>query len=212
MIFLSSKNYKKDEMLDLLEKGYNLELRMDLIDIDFNSFSEIVEKYKNLIITFKNITTFYQKSKYLSKVFEENIKYIDIDIKDYPGIQKELRKFEKISKTGIILSYHNYKRTPEKYYLDKIVKKALNYNPDIIKIATLVDETKDIFRLLGLMENKKVFSFGMGQKGLPLRIIFKYLNYPVEYAAVEDKQKTAKYQLTLEKLKKIRGEIDELLF
>ncbi|GLI52850.1 type I 3-dehydroquinate dehydratase [Thermodesulfovibrio yellowstonii] len=92
-----------------------------------------------------------------------------------------------VVKSNIILigSYHNFSKTPSLEDLERVFERGKMLNMDIIKIATMVNEDKDLETLLFFTLRHKVdriITLGMGQKGIPSRIINPVFGSMITYA------------------------------
>ncbi|MCM8759807.1 MAG: type I 3-dehydroquinate dehydratase [Candidatus Omnitrophica bacterium] len=96
---------------------------------------------KNFIIPDKKRITIYRS-------IMEYVDFCDVEINS--KIAKDVCNLAKANNKKIILSYHNFAMTPSRKKLISICKKAKNLNPDIIKIATSIRTTKDLFNLVSV--------------------------------------------------------------
>ena len=124
------------------------------------------------------------------------------------------QKFLKNKKTKLIISYHNYKKTPSETDLKNILRKMLDRGADIPKIATQIKTENDNIRLLNLlakeMKKTKLIVHGMGEKGKTSRILAALLGSEISYLAISQKNKTAKGQWTLREWNEIVGGISDM--
>ncbi|MBU1019062.1 MAG: type I 3-dehydroquinate dehydratase [Patescibacteria group bacterium] len=120
--------------------------------------------------------------------------YIDIDLKNKKYIPKNL------GKTKLIISYHNYEKTPKN--LHEIYKKMCALKPDIIKFSTKINESHDIANLFSLIPkaDKPIITLGMGEKGKITRILAPRLGNYLYYAPIKAQDATAPGQLTYDEL------------
>ena len=72
--------------------------------------------------------------------------YIDVSLDTPPVLLAEIIAAKK-SKTKLILSYHNFSRTPSLKMLQKIMKKGFRCGADIVKIATFANTLEDNFTI-----------------------------------------------------------------
>lgn len=204
----------KKKILEIVEKNKNsysyFEIWLDYIqDLNEDFIENLIQKYPNKIIFLfrrqaleKNKMTASKKKELL--VFLANKKaFVDLDIS-----QQEELNFLDISKYNLILSYHDYTKTPENENLYKIIKTMEKYNPSIYKISTFCVKDQDPLRLLNLLlqlksENKKFIILGMGHKGLITRIFGSYLGNELIFAPKKIKEQSAQGQLTLKQFKTI---------
>lgn len=105
-----------------------------------------------------------------------------------------------LKKTKLIISFHDFSKTPTDAQLKIIAKSITNLKPDVVKIATLVKSLEDNRRLIELaMDLKKRrirhIVIGMGEKGIITRILSQALGNELEFVALDSS--TAPGQLSL---------------
>ncbi|MBQ3389350.1 MAG: shikimate dehydrogenase [Thermoguttaceae bacterium] len=108
---------------------------------------------------------------------------------DYVDIESDIAaKIPRYGKTKRVISYHNFEKTPSDLdaLRDEILKTA---DPDIIKIAVTPKSVGDLFRLFDFMKRanapgtpKPTVVVGMGELGMPTRILGKKYGIPFTYA------------------------------
>lgn len=96
-----------------------------------------------------------------------------------------------VTKTSIVLigSYHNFSKTPPLEELERVFERGQMLNMDIIKIATMVNKDQDLETLLFFTLRHKVdriITLGMGQKGIPSRIINPVFGSIITYASFNE--------------------------
>jgi 3-dehydroquinate dehydratase/shikimate dehydrogenase len=101
--------------------------------------------------------------------------YIDLEV----DIASKIRRF---GKTKRIISYHNFKETPEN--LGEIIEECSRQDPDIIKVATTVSTVAQAARVLKLGARAKVptIAIGMGELGFFTRILGRKFGAPMTFA------------------------------
>lgn len=180
------------------ETSEMIELRVDKI-IDFKEKDLILIRNK----TKKEAILTCRTKKIFLEVLDLGFEYVDIDL---DVIEEEQISFSKKLKTKIILSFHDFDKTPPEWFLRKLIWRMENYNPDIIKIASFVKEDYDNLKLFRLMLNKKSeekrIIIGMGEKGKITRILGPTLGNYLTYASTDYGQ-SALGQINIEKLKQI---------
>ncbi len=126
-------------------------------------------------------------------LYEKGVpRYIDVDWKKTPP--KNL---------PVIVSYHNFEETPD---LEKIYQtlKETHPNAHYYKIATFANSTLDSLRmLLFLKKHPQVIGLCMGELGQITRICAPIFDVPIAYAPLEEKDKNAPGQLTVDELSHI---------
>jgi 3-dehydroquinate dehydratase/shikimate dehydrogenase len=207
-----SKN--TEEALKAMKKASKLtdliELRIDYIkDINEKNLKKLLNnKIKPIIITNRKKSEggkFEGNEKHRISLLEEAIKlkvdYVDIEYSTNKKLLKEI--IGKKDKTKIIVSYHNFKRTPASLF--GIFKKIKKLDPDIVKLVTFansINENFEIFEFLtrAKKENEKLIAFCMGQFGQISRILcLKYGSF-LTYCSLEKEKRAASGQLTLKEL------------
>ncbi len=102
----------------------------------------------------------------------------------------------------LIISYHNFKSSPTKAGLQKILAGAEEAGADIIKIAATARKTSDFKRLAGLlMLDKDLIVIAMGDGSAASRVFFPFLGSLVTYASITGT--TAPGQLNISDMKRI---------
>ncbi len=181
-------------------------------DLDADFIWNISDKYDGkLIILFrkqnleKSSLDKEQKEKII-KLLETSENFLDLDIND----QKEELEFIKKNKLSnqLIVSYHNYSKTPEMNELEKSIKEMEEYKPEIIKISCFCKTHEDSLKLLTLLlklkeEKKKNIVLGMGEEGKIVRIYGALWGNEFNFAPIDEDEKSAPGQITKEKLERI---------
>lgn len=97
-----------------------------------------------------------------------------------------LRKYLKSTKTKLLISWHDFKKTPTatelKKKLDQMSKISSN-----VKIVSTAKSTEDSTRMLELYNKKRInnlISFAMGDFGRISRILCLYLGSPYTYVSL----------------------------
>lgn len=193
---------KASKLTDLIE------LRIDYIqDINKKNLKRLLnKKNKPIIVTNRKkyeMEKFKGSEKKRIGLLEESIKlkadYIDIEYSANKQLLKKIIKNK--GKTKIIVSYHNFKNTPNN--LHDIFNKIKKLNPDIIKIVAFANSINDnfkIFELLKKTKNKKIIAFCMGSYGKISRILCLKYNSFLTYSSYEQQKKAESCQLTLNEL------------
>lgn len=195
---VTGSNLKKFlENLDKIQEiSEMVELRVDCIKNLSKKDLLLIRKrtIKEAIFTSRN-------REIILKVLDLGFDYIDIEFSLMGKID-----FKKSKNTKIIISYHDFDKTPREKELERIISRMKKLKPDIIKIATLVKNESDNLRLLKFLLNKKVGEkmviVGMGEKGKVTRILGPLIGSYLTYASTELGE-TAPGQIDFIKLKKI---------
>lgn len=143
----------KGELEELISKSKKLpffELRLDLSNLNFNEFKLFLEYRKDFILTIRECARFsdFERLTIYKYAVDNSIEYIDIDTNDKSFID-DLN----LNHTKLILSFHDFNKTPDIETLNNYINMAKKYNADYIKISTLIKSKNDIDRLLLLKKN-----------------------------------------------------------
>lgn len=181
-----------------------VEVRLDLNDFSKNEIADVFSSSSNLIATFRpGKTVEKERVNSLITAVENGAAYLDIGYKTNPEI---LKKFVRISgerNCKIILSYHNYQKTPSLQFLEKIKKSMFRSGADIAKIACTVNSNEDTIRILSLLDLKgDTIAIGMGNRCRITRIAGWFMGSPITYTSVGEVI-TAKGQVDYFKMQKI---------
>ncbi len=99
----------------------------------------------------------------------------------------ELQKYLKKTKSNVIVSWHYFKKTPNKLVLKNMLKK-MSRQSNNVKIVTTAKTIKDTLQVLSLykIKPKKVnlISFAMGDYGRMSRILCTKLGSPYTYVSL----------------------------
>jgi 3-dehydroquinate dehydratase I len=113
----------------------------------------------------------------------------------------------------LILSFHDYSRTPEDIYLDKIVAKMRLFRPGILKISTMCNEPSDALRLIKhkrdmIVDDKKHIVLGMGEHGKITRVFGAIWGNELIFIPENQAEETAPGQINRPDFDKIMQRID----
>ena len=163
-----------------------LELRVDMLDSCYHNgkkVSSIIRQLKKevrlpVILTIRSSKeggmTKITDSKRLD-IFREAISetdLVDIEINS-DLINSKVIELAKTQNKKIILSYHNFEKTPTLPYLKNQAEKACDLGCDILKIAVTANNTEDVRRLLNFCsgwEKTKISVMSMGHLGVASRL------------------------------------------
>ncbi len=134
-----------------------------------------------------------ERIAYLEEAIELGAEYIDIELQHYQHLSKR--------KTKKIVSYHNFELTPTN--LDDIYKRIADKNPDIVKIATKANSTRDSLRMLELIAqaDKDIIGICMGEKGIMTRVYGPSVGGYLTFASLGDGKASAPGQMSVEELR-----------
>ncbi|MCK5604160.1 type I 3-dehydroquinate dehydratase [Candidatus Pacearchaeota archaeon] len=149
--------------------------------------------------------------KILKESSESGADYIDIPHSALKHLKKsefrDLAYLQAGLSSEIIISYHNFKKTPSHQMLLKKAKEMRKAGADIVKIATMANSLEDAFTIISLaqlLQEEKIpnILIAMGQKGILSRVLTPFLGGTIMFAPLTKKGVTASGQLTVGELKK----------
>lgn len=180
------------------------ELRIDYLDdIDEKNLELLIKnKTKPVIVTcrkenFKGKET--ERISLLKKSIKLKADYIDVEHDTDEDIIKDLI----INKedTKIIISYHDFEKTPELKELEKLYDNLKDLNPDLIKIVTKANSFLDNKTIFGLLKKRfNLISFCMGIHGKFSRVLAKKYGSRITFASLDEKSRSEESQLTVKEL------------
>lgn len=119
-----------------------------------------------------------QKVELLGEVCKrDEVSLIDYEVSNSPEYIKQLRQVSQSEGKQLILSYHNFDRTPADEEIMKKLYQAEFYGADIAKAAVMPQSKDDVLRLLQLTNNAgkslgiPLVTMSMGGLGVLSRII-----------------------------------------
>lgn len=188
-ICLTIANVTYDEALKHLNNVSLAEIRMDLLDFSDEQFSSIFNHSKYTIATYRSDSNFELLFSKYCQAIDFGCTCVDIDI-NIPEIYRDkIADLAHSSGRNVILSYHNYAKTPIHQDLMRVIDKMRTCGADIVKIACIANSTEDCSRILGLYENQtKLVAFCMGEIGKITRLSAPMLGAPFTYASIKGKE------------------------
>jgi 3-dehydroquinate dehydratase type I len=143
-------------------------------------------------------------------IIQSSVDFIDIDYKKFIEIfdfSTSLKHFKKMlhKKTRLILSYHDFKKTPNFIKAERILSNIEKAGADIAKLIFTAKSYEDNLIPLKLYKkcNIELISFCMGEKGKISRVLAPDLGCKINFVPPNEKWKTAKGQIILKEWKKI---------
>ncbi|MCP5053231.1 MAG: type I 3-dehydroquinate dehydratase [bacterium] len=153
-----------------------------------------------------------ERGKILERAITAGAAYVDIEIESGADFKQEIIKTARRHLRKVIISCHNYEKTPAKAELEQVLNRCFSEGADIAKIACLVHSEADSARILSLYDydlsdapgespnRRQILALGMGEKGKITRVAAPLLGAPFTFAATSAGKETAAGQLDLETL------------
>ena len=144
-----------------------------------------------------------ERTAILKLVAEYNPFLLDVEFNTLRK-NRELREYLKSTKTNILVSWHNFKKTPSFSELNNQMEKMAKFSPTI-KIVTMAKSVDDSTRILQLYSKKRkrrsLIAFTMGSEGRISRILCLFLGSPFTYVSLG--KPIAPGQFSVDEVKKI---------
>lgn len=141
---------------------------------------------------------------------ELEFNHVDIELRVAGQVTKECSP-----KTKRIVSFHDFRRTPSARGLAKILREINEYQPDIRKIATMVQSDADSVRLLKFLidhsADQDLIVVGMGRLGRRTRLLSPLLGSYLTFASFDHELRGIPGQVEAVSLKKTYLAIGKLL-
>ena len=189
-----------EEFLENLEKVQAIsdmvELRVDQIKNLSDSDLQLIRKKTKKEAIFTS-----RKKEIILKALDLEFDYIDIELSLISNIDLSKQKNNKI-----ILSFHDFKKTPNIEELTILIDRMRKYNIEVLKIATTVNNDQDVNDLFKTLLNKKndekMIIVGMGNEGKITRVLGPLLGSFLTFASTKYGE-SAQGQINIVELKKI---------
>lgn len=197
-ICLSIGNLNFDEIVTHLKSVALAEIRIDLLYLNEEQLKSIFSKHNNLIAAYRSDNSDNKAIETaLNLAIENGCKCIDIDIETPELIRNKLITKAHAKGCKVILSYHNFTKTPSLKELNAIIDKLFESGADLAKIACMANSQNDCARVMGLYENhSNLVAFCMGYMGKLTRLAAPILGAPFTYASAQGKE-TAPGQIAI---------------
>jgi 3-dehydroquinate dehydratase type I len=206
MICVSIAEKTPEENVKALKDIDFAEIRIDRMDRpQIPGIKKIFSQHTRLIATCRPGKISDQKRQtLLTTAISAGAAYVDIGLGTDKGIKKAILKKARSAGCKVIVSYHNFKTTPDETKLRDIIEECFVSGADIAKIACMVHSDRENIILLGLLlDSRPLLVIGMGEKGKVTRIAAPILGSPFTYASLSSGRETAEGQLDKINLEKI---------
>ena len=169
------------------------ELRVDLFaSVEKNSVLAEIRKFKKiptiLTIRSKKEGGAWKSSEArrleLFKAALPSVSKVDIELSSRVILKDVIRETKRLKKE-VIVSYHNFDKTPSLPFLEKILKEAKSAGADVVKIAAMAHSPKDVRRLAEFTYSharQGLITLSMGKEGAFSRILFPSLGSRLTFA------------------------------
>lgn len=206
-ICVSIGNCTLQECLKALEGLEFAEVRLDSVSgLGEGSVPEIFARKAKLIATCRPNGRMDdgERKKLLLAAIEAGAGFVDVEVDTDEDVRGEIVAAARKRDCGVIVSFHDFEKTPLRAELERIVEWCFDAGADIAKIACKVKNKRDAARLLGLLDSeRKMVAIGMGEQGKIVRVAAPLLGSSFTFASREKGKETADGQMEARELKKI---------
>ncbi len=205
-------SYKIKQTLKIaLKKSDYVEVRFDFLKIEqIPEALEIIKKDLNKIVCTLRPKTEggkfpgneKERIAILKLIAEYNPFLLDIEFNTLKR-NSSLVRYLKSTKTKLLVSWHDFKKTPSTVELKKKMNQMSKFSSNV-KIVSTAKSTDDSNRMLELYSKKgknNLISFAMGDLGRISRILCLYLGSPYTYVSLG--KAVAPGQFSVDEVKKI---------
>jgi 3-dehydroquinate dehydratase-1 len=207
----NSSDKIKNNLKNALKKSDYAEIRFDFLKTEEipQTLEDIKYELKKVICTLRPKSeggkfegSEKERISILKLIAEYNPFLLDIEFNTIKK-NKELAKYLKSTKTKLLISWHDFKKTPKFSELKNKMNLMSKFSHNV-KIVTTAKSAKDSTTTLQLYsQNKKsnLIAFAMGDNGRLSRILCLYLGSPYTYVSLG--KPIAPGQFSVDEVKKI---------
>ena len=177
-----------------LKKSDYVEVRLDFLKTEQipKTLDMIKKDLKRIVCTLRPTNeggkfqgTDKERISILKLIAEYNPFLLDVE---YNTIRKnkDLEKYLKSTKTKLLVSWHDFKKTPSFSDLKNQMRKMAKFSPHvkIVTTAKTVDDSTKVLQLYSIKGKTNLIAFSMGDSGRISRILCLYLGSPYTYVSL----------------------------
>lgn len=184
------------------------EIRLEKL-CSLDALSDVVQAAKKPLIATNRATSnnesLVDPHTAVMKAVEAGFQYVDLDFetRDLQHIVDRIRS----KGAKIILSHHDYSRTPPTHELVAKLEEFNRFKPDICKIVTSAHQMDDNLTILEFLKSNhrkgSIVSFAMGTMGVWSRLLSPLYGAHFTYASLSRGQETAPGQTPISEMLQI---------
>ena len=195
-VSIAEKNPKKIKQIlrNALSKSEYAEIRLDFVKPSEvpTVLESIKEKLSRCVCTLrpkneggKFSGSEKERKSILKLISEYNPFLLDVEFNTLKKDQK-LRQYLKKSKTVILVSWHDFKKTPNIKKLNSTLKEMRKFSNHvkIVTVAKSINDTSNILSLYNKSSKIKLIAFAMGEEARFSRILCLHLGSPFTYVSL----------------------------
>ena len=153
-----------------------------------------------------------EKMDLLKRAIDLKADFVDIELTEGKTAIGKLRDYcaKQGGVTGIIVSYHDIKKTPSATKLQEIFHKCLENDAAVVKIVTFAKSAEDNLKVLSMIpyaqkHSQKIITMCMGVEGRISRVLAPLLGAYLSFAALDSDAQSAPGQLTVREIRQINN-------
>ncbi|MFB5637654.1 MAG: type I 3-dehydroquinate dehydratase, partial [Nitrosarchaeum sp.] len=190
----NSSHKIKQNLINALKKSDYVEIRLDFLRTEeIPKTLELIKKdMKKIVCTLRPKSeggkfegSEKERIAILKLISEYNPFLLDVEFNTIIK-NKELAKYLKSTKTKLLISWHDFKKTPKLSELKNKLNQMAKFSQNV-KIVTTAKSADDSTRILQMYSKKgktKLIAFAMGDAGRISRILCLYLGSPYTYVSL----------------------------
>lgn len=181
------------------------EIRMDMMKLMLEEIPRLFSGNRVLIATCRpGGRSDEERKRLLMRAIASRATFVDVEIESETAYREEIVAKARSCGCRVIVSHHDYERTPERPVLEACVSACFEAGADIAKIACMVRSDRENARLLALLDtDREIVVVGMGKRGRVTRILAPLLGSPFTYASLSQGKETADGQIDRETLQEL---------
>ena len=183
----------KQTLTKALKKSDYAEIRFDFLNPNLvpDALQQIKKDLRKCVCTLRPVSEGGKfeggeknRISIIKLIAEYNPFLLDVELNTLSK-NKNLRRYLKNTGTDILVSWHNFKQTPDTSVLKKKLAQMKKFSNNI-KIVTMAKSVNDATRVLSLYKNNntKLIAFSMGNYGRISRILCLFLGSPYTYVSL----------------------------
>jgi 3-dehydroquinate dehydratase I len=202
MICVSIAEPTREKCLEALAGIEFAEIRLDRMTVGEEDVRAIFSSGPRLIATCRPGGLRDQdRLALLRTAIEAKAAYVDVEIEASKDFRKAVLEAAAGAGCRVIVSYHDFVRTPLRPELADIIDRAFAAGADLAKIACLAESERDNARLLGLLDDRRPLAvMGLGRLGAKTRVLASLLGAVFVYASAGEGRETAAGQIPATRL------------
>jgi len=205
MICVSIAEPDFDKCLALVKQYDFVEIRLDAGQFTSDQVHQLFSLGGMTIATFRpGRINDNNRQQLLLAAIQSGAAMIDVETESDKNYRSAILKAAHNVNCRVIISYHNFDRTPDSKTLSTILHNCYAQGAEIAKIACQVNNKNDILDLMSLYGqpgNKTII--GMGDMGRICRVLSLYLGAEFTFASPDEGNETAPGQISNESLQAI---------